>query len=329
MSFKYLYIPASEGEAVVELTASKSGGLENDALRKNAEGKFSGGDIDREEQRKAVTKQLEGKGIASSKVDEILNGDAGMKLAGSVEIITLAVPTRQNNYESVSLYCDGNSAFKEGGKVPNNRATAIARACGHASLMVMGDCFIGRALDDESKEWERLDFTEADLNGNASWVQAAARSNAGKNLSNYSTSGALNALQNTSSSTPGHQKAAVAEPPASEFSSSEMYVWSQSEEDVEVRMKLPAGLLSKQLCVQIGANRLYVGRKGAKDAAQAAIPGIDARFAAEEGPARGALLAGTVSPGDSTWSVAEEREGRLLTVVLAKGKKQHWSALVA
>lgn len=327
MSFKYLYIPASRDEPLRELSASKSGGLENDALRKYAEETFSAtGSIDRVEQRNAVVAQLKGKGIDPSKIDEILDRGSGLNLTGAVEIITLAVPTILNKYESVSLYCDGNSAFKEGGKVPNERATAIARACGHSSLVIMGNCFIGRALDDESREWERLDFPEADLSLDATWVQAAAKSNAGKNLSSYSTSGALDAMQNANVA-----KKAAPEPaavPASEFSDGELFVWTQGEDEVEVRMKLPGGLLSKHLSVQIANGALFVGRKGSKTPADAALEGVDKRFSAMTGTVPGAALAGAVNPSESTWSVAEEREGRMLTVTMAKAKRQNWPKLL-
>lgn len=327
MSFKYLFIPTSLDEPLRELVASKSGGLENDALRKVAEETFStSGNIDRTEQRKAVVQQLQDKGIDAAKIDEILDRGSGLNLTGTVEIITLAVPTARNSFESVSLYCDGNSAFKETGKIPNQRATAIARACGHSSLMIMGDCFIGRALDDESREWERLDFSAADLRLDAAWVQAAAKANAGKNLSSYSTSGALDAMQNANAGKKVVSEAPAA--PASEFSSGKLFVWTQGEDEVEVRMRLPGGLLSKHLNVQIASNALYVGRKGAKSAAEAAVEGVDQRFSAESGAVRGAALAGTVNPSESTWSVAEEREGRMLTVTLAKARRQHWAKLL-
>ena len=241
------------------------------------------------------------------------------------------MPTTANGFSSVSLYCDGNSAFKKNGKIVNTRATAIARACGHGSIVVMGDCYAGRAHDDESKEWERLDFQVSELDTSANWVQHAARCNAGKNLSGYSTSGALSALQAQQGGGKGTASAAPPAPvgpPPSEFSSSEMFVWNQTDEEVEVRMKLPAGMLSKHLCVEIGADRLYVGRKNAKSSSEAILEGVDPQFSSGEGPDRGAKLSGAVSTGDSTWSIADEREGRMLTVSLAKATKVPWKKLL-
>lgn len=319
MSFKYLFIPADQQQPVVQHEASKSGGLENDLLRRHAEKVFTSGAIDKDKQRAAVASQLGAKGIDPAKVDEMLNSQMGDRVAGSVEIISLAIPTNRNNFHSISLYCDGNSAFKESGKVPNVRATAIVRACGHVNTVVMGDCFIGRAKDDEREEWERLDFTLDELSMTANWVVAASVDNAGKNLSNYSTSGALDMMQNQmqqpSAATPAPAAAVV-----SEFSEGQSYVWTQTNEDVEVRMKLPAGLLSKQISVKITPSGLFIARKTGGP-----IEGVDPVFSSG---AEGAKLSAPVNVEDSSWSIAEEREGRLLTVTLCKVKNATWKKLI-
>ena len=329
MSFKFLFVPANQSEPIVEIEGSKSGGLENDALRKTAEERFSQGSIDRAQQKAAMAEQLKGKGVDALKIEEILASDLGEKVAGSVEIITLAVPKPANRFHSISLYCDGNSSFKETGKIPNLRATVIARLCGHSNMVIMGDCFAGRALDDERVEWERLDFCAADFTESAKWVLEAAMANAGKNLDSYSTSGALNAMQQQGSAAPAVAAAPPAEP-VSEFSATQKFVWGQTEEEVEVRMRLPEGLLSKQLCVEFApAGRLFVGRKNAKTPADAAIAGLDECFSQQVGDSgKGAQLQGPLCAGDCTWSVADEREGRLLTITLAKAKKGNWKSFL-
>jgi len=328
MSFKYLFIPADQQQPVVQHEASKSGGLENDLLRRHAEMTFTSGAIDKDKQRAAMATQLGAKGVDPAKVEEMLNSQMGDRVVGSVEIISLAIPTNRNNFHSISLYCDGNSAFKESGKVPNVRATAIVRACGHVNMVVMGDCFIGRAKDDEREEWERLDFSLDEFSMTAGWVVAASMDNAGKNLSNYSTSGALDMMQNQmqqpAGTATGNKKAATSTPAAaveSEFSEGQSYVWTQTNDDVEVRMKLPTGLLSKQINVKISSSGLYIARK-----AGGAVEGVDAIFSSS---AEGAKLSGAVNVEDSSWSIAEEREGRLLTVTLCKAKSSTWKKLIA
>lgn len=317
MSFKYLFVPADPQVDIVQHEASKSGGLENDLLRRHAEMVFTSGAIDKEKQRAAVASQLGAKGIDPAKVEEMLNSQIGDRVAGSVEIISLCIPTNRNNFHSISLYCDGNSAFKESGKVPNLRATALVRACGHVNTVVMGDCFVGRAKDDERVEWERLDFLLEEFSITANWVVQASVENAGKNLSNYSTSGALDMMQSQM------QQPKKAEPVAveSEFSGSQSYVWTQSAEEVEVRMKLPTGLLSKHLSVKISSGGVFIGRK-----AGGPVEGVDAAFSST---ADGAKLGGAVKVEDSTWSIADEREGRLLTLTLSKAKTNNWKNLLA
>lgn len=338
MSFKFLYIPANENEAVVQLEASKSGGLENDQLRKQAELEFAKSGVNREEQRAALSLQLAEKGIDAAEIDKILSSKLGERVVGSVEIITLSLPTPQNNYISISLYCDGNSAFKVGGKVPNTRATAIVQACGHQNTVVMGNCFIGKAMDDERVEWERKDFPLEEFHVSAGWVRAAAQANAGKDLGKYSTSGTLSAmhesqqqqLQQGKGKVPTAAKPAVTVEAPSEFSASQLFVWTQTTEEVEVRMRLPAGLLSKHLNVIFTTATLFIGRKNAKTGADALIETVDPRLSAVTAdcvPA-GARLGGPINTGDSTWSIADEKEGRCLTLNLAKANKATWKNLL-
>mmetsp|Transcript_6101 Transcript_6101/g.10167 ORF Transcript_6101/g.10167 Transcript_6101/m.10167 type:complete len:339 (+) Transcript_6101:69-1085(+) len=331
MSFKYLLIPSDGTENVVEIEASKSGGLEKDALRQNAETEFSGSGLDVKRQQEQVMADLVAKGMDKSQVQQLLNSKMGSKVAGAVEIITLSVPTAANNFSSVSLYCDGNSAFRTGGSQPNIRATTIARACGHKDLLVMGSCFVGRAKDDERCEWERLDFPVDDVREDAPWILETAAANAGKDMSRYSTSGSLSAMQNAqqspsvaASQVPAAILPPTPPPPPSEFGVDQLYIWTQSEEEIEVRMKIPTGMKAKQLSVNISGSGLKVGKKE-KTGAIIPLPEIDQVFFSTE---NGAILQGRVNVEDSTWSVADEKEGRLLTISLAKGDKKTWTALL-
>lgn len=333
MSFKYLYIPADSNEPVAELEASKSGGLEKDLLRKHAESEFSKSGINREEQRAALASQLAEKGIDAVKIEEMMKNQVTDRTIGSVEIITLSLPTAQNNYISISLYCDGNSAFKAGGNVPNSRATAIVQACGHQNTVVMGNCFIGKAMDDERVEWERRDFIKPELDVSAPWVRVAAQANAGKDMGRYSTSGTLSAMHEAKQSKPTAGMTTPKAEPAvvqSEFSPSQLFVWTQSAEEIEVRMRLPIGVLSKHLNVTFTGTSLYVGRKNAKSCADALIETVDPCFTAMNGATpTGAKLGGAINVSESTWSIAEEREGRCLTLNLAKAGKATWKNLLA
>jgi hypothetical protein len=321
-SFKYVLIPADEAAAVVLLEASKKGGLENDALRVSAERAFTA-DISHEQREAAVAKDLEAKGIDPSKVADFLSGNDGARMAGSVEIISLCLPNDANDFAAVSMYCDGNSSFRGGAQRPNLRATALLRACGMEKMVVMGDAFMGRAKDDERVAWERLDFVESDLDLKSVWIRDTAKFNAGKDMGKYTTSGALQGLHATQQQQLQNIKARP--PPAiveKEFAG-DQYTWTQTEEEVEVRMVLPEGLLAKQLSVKITSAGLKISRKTG-----AAVEGLHAAFAGEDAASAGAALFAPIIAADSTWSVAEEREGRILTASLAKGSSKTWKSLL-
>ncbi|KAJ1416472.1 hypothetical protein B484DRAFT_454265 [Ochromonadaceae sp. CCMP2298] len=320
MSFKYILIPADETKPVVQLEASKSGGLEQDALRISAESAFTS-DINHELREKAVAKDLQAKGIDPSKVADFLNGSDGARMAGSVEIISLCLPTAANGFKAVSMYCDGNSAFRGEGQQQNLRATAVLRACGHTSMVVVGSAFMGRAMDDERVEWERLDFVESDLGLQSAWVLETAKFNAGKDMGKYTTSGTMQNITNTQAAQATQAKAQPALE-EKEFEGDE-YTWTQTDEEVEVRMKLPEGLLAKQLAVKISAAGLKISRKNGGP-----VEGLHVAFAGEDEASTGAALFAPINAADSTWSVAEEREGRIFTASLAKKSSSSWKSLL-
>jgi hypothetical protein len=330
MSFKYVCIPEDINVPLKQLSASKSGGLENDFLRKEAEQFFAtAGAIDKSMQRAAVVEQLKAKGIDPAKISDVLNRGAGDGLIASVEIITLSLPTVQNKFVSISLYCDANSAYKAGGPVANVRATELVRACGHKSMVVMGTCFLGKALDDERLEWSRLDMHVEECSIDSSWVQASAKANVGKNLDGYSTSGALNATMQQQQQHSGPASGSKAVEPRGEFTEEAKFSWSQTEDEVEIRMKIPEGLTTKQLSVLFAQTSVCVTKKNAGTGPGTEVPGLDARFQQQDPQPQ---LHGRINVSESSWSVAEEHEGRILTITLCKanssGKKvAAWDSL--
>lgn len=337
MSFKYVYIPSIESQPIRELSASKEGGLQGDYLRKHAEITFARDSnlIDRSKQMAGIMAHL---GESSKDVDaNMIKGlvDNHKDVAGNVEIITLAIPTASNLFYSVSLYCDGNSSFKNGPNIiVNNRATNLLRQCGHKETVIIGDCFVGRTKDDERVEWERVDFTLADLNDSSSqWIKDAAKANAGKNLSSYSTSGSLNAMKNAhslgSQSTSHSPSSTITVDNPSEESiqmQEKSYAWTQSDEEIELRMRIPNTLPAKQLEIKILSDRVIIDKK-TKKGPDDVIENISTRFAAESSD--GSLLH-RINASDSTWSIADERDGKVLTLNLSKTvSKKHWSRLFA
>ena len=70
------------------------------------------------------------------------------------------------------MYSDGDAGVKVN-PIVNHRANKILRLIGNTQSNIIGDCFIGRCLDDERVDWERLDFLLEDLCDDAPWILAA------------------------------------------------------------------------------------------------------------------------------------------------------------
>jgi hypothetical protein len=304
--------------------------LEDDALRRRAELHFSALDLNKDKQHEEIIKQLREKGMSDEELKSIM-ASYGDNLAGNVEIITLALPTAANGYQSVSMYCDGNSSFRNGGKgsTVNVRATSVAQACGHKDLVIMGDIYIGRAHDDERVEWVRLDLPQEDFGLTTRWVGIAAIANAGKNMSGYSTSGTLqNMNQQQSLKAPGAAAPSVS---ASSVSiapieiPAEGFFWTQDQEEIELRMVIPSHISAKHLLIKIlPEGRIILGQKKVSATEGSPIHGVNEKFCQAEG----AELFGPVDTNDSTWSVESERDGRYLTITLAKKQKKNWKTFL-
>jgi hypothetical protein len=326
--FQFVFIPAKDSEKIQRLSASKSGGLENDALRKRAEVYFTSKTMDETLQRREMAKQLKENGMTDEQIVEAMS-KFGNTVSGNVEIIALGIPTAANSFTSVSIYCDANSRYRTGGdsERQNKRATLLARGCGHKDLTIMGDCFVGRAHDDERVEWQRLDFVEEDVLPTSLWVQCANTANSSKNLSSYSTSGmALNVMEQTKAKPSTVTSAAVTELP-DERVPDEGFWWTQDQGEIEVRIPLPgtAVLPAKSLLCTIRASSITIGDKRLNPSEGSAVEGVHPKFTASNG----APLSAEVNVGECSWSIDQEKSGRVLTITLIKRLKQHWKSLLA
>ena len=335
--FAFVMVPAAAAEPVVDLRSSKSGGLERDALRKHAELHFGAKAMDKGSQQYEVAKQLREGGMDEEAVADAM-AKFGDKMAGQVEIITLCLPSPANEYQSVSIYCDGNNRFRQDTPEQLNlRATALAKACGH-DIQVMGEVFLGKAHDDERVEWQRLDFFPEDVSVDSEWAQAAACANAGKNTASWSTTNVLqNFQQQQQKGSPAALAAAKAAAAQGDSKVVELsvdveaalpacgYWMTQDTEEVEVRLPVPAGLPSKQFLCLIKPSCLVLGNKSVSKTEGSFVEGVAEALTAPGG----CTLAGTVDSTDSTWSIAQEAEHRMLTITLVKAQKKHWKGLFA
>lgn len=326
--FRFCLIPADESKPIEEHTASKAGGLTDDAVRSQAEKRFSSARLNKSRQTQAMEEQMKEKGMSQTEIDKMLENYGDSLGASNVEIITLCLPTKDTGFHGVSLYCDGNSSFRdESANRLNIRATGLAASCGFKDMAIMGDCFIGRALDDERVEWERLDFTAAEISAGAEWVKMSARLNKGKNMSSWTTSGTLQKMANQQGPPSVSTAAPAAVPVVEEVDVATGFNFKEDDEDVEVRMKVPKEIPSKNLLVLIKPQGIVVGLKSVSKTSGTEIDGVNKEFTCN-GEA-GAKLKGQVDTEESTWSVASERDGRWLTITLAKKSSAVWKTLFA
>jgi len=317
MSFVCVRIPADEASAVEELRHSKSGGLEKDALRQLAEETFDNDathGLDSSGQREAALAEMIKQGMSSERANEALDqlvsnktaAGGAARLGNSVEIVCVGLATAQNHYRGVSMYCDGNASFKPSLPV-NKRATKLAQAAGHGDRIVYGDAFFGRAHDDESCEWERVDFSLADTEPGAAWVREAAAHNTGRDMLKYSTSGSMQAYSQQMSG--GGSSSAEGGAAQQEGSG-----WTQTSDEVEVRYRVPQGTTSKQLKVAFTRTTLHISRKDA-----VALDAVPDKMQQPGGVA----LYDEVIAGDSTWCL----DAGELVVTLAKARATRWPSL--
>lgn len=235
-SFTFVFIPADENESLKELQGSKAGGLTNDFLLQHVKQHFTQQHPD-----------------------------------SSVNITALTVPTKENHYQACSLYSiiPSTASFVE---FPiNPRANALLAACGHSggekSHAIHGDAFVGRALDDESIDWERLDFTAAEVDPAADWCRHARQVGGGGGAGRKAAASLVNLAQQM-----GHSCAPATIVPSSTADVPETSYgldgsaavtepwgsWTQTAEEVELKLAVPKETMTKDCRVQFHRNRIAV-----------------------------------------------------------------------
>merc|ERR1719188_488355 len=103
----------------------------------------------------------------------------------SVEIFPVQLPTKEGNFEGVSVYCDDKGIAKN--LEENTRMSGLIQASGYHGQTFRGDCFIGRVFDDTEDEWRRMDFTIKDMSTDAAWVSATRKQRQKRNAGDVAT----------------------------------------------------------------------------------------------------------------------------------------------
>ena len=263
-NFTFVLIPGNIQEPIREILASKSGGLEQDALLQYANEYFA----NQQQQQKSSLP------------------------VSSVNITAVTVPTNDNNYTACSIY----SIIPDKAQSPlqpilNQRATDLLTACGHTVVTnhsndpnntgnaIYGDAFCGRAHDDERVDWERMDMTAVEIDIGADWCRTARKIGGGGGTGRASTPSLSNLaqqimtssnpnqgrdentgtspmeiLQDTTATTPLHPYGMDGVEPVLES----WGTWVQSNEDMELRMLVPNTTTSKQCHIQFHKNSIKV-----------------------------------------------------------------------
>lgn len=291
-NFKYIFVPVDNSQAIAELEASKAGGLEKDALRLLAEEHFT------------------------STVKSI---------SSSVEIVSLLLPVPDFNFISISMYCDQVGKSKN---LPiNTRATSIATLCHHKDP-IHGDVFFGKAHDDESKPWIRLDFTLADLSSDADWVKVAQVKNVGKKGA-YSTSGVLQSMMkqgNTQYIDSNQVEEVGNDSSSSDKVENDALSWNQTSDEVEVKVAIVGKLKASDLDIKIKSNRLQIRLKSGQT-----IPNSNQGKVSKLFMEGGAELFGRIDVEASTWQIekSKDNENTTIVVTLSKDTSMRWLDLLS
>jgi hypothetical protein len=276
------------------------GTLDDDSFRPHIEKYFAnlGGDVDRGVLLDQL-KERTGTDLKAKAASGEIGADALDRLImnTSVEIFPVMLPTKQTEFESVSVYLDDKGVAKN--LEENPRMSGLVQACGYPAQTFRGDCFLGRVFDDTEDVWKRQSMTLAECSSEAPWVAKAK-----KQRSNRSSGDMKAMADKLGVNNPTQVNASQLQDPAP-TGDTEKYSWKQVDDEVEVTFK-KEGLLKgdkKLVKVAFSKKHLLVTAKGEVL--------IDAD------------LFGPTHPDESTWTLSDG----VLQVMLGKGSDESWTQL--
>lgn len=302
--FLYIKIPAEGTSPIVELTGVRpaSGG---DVLPTLLAPAFaSDASMDQETVARETAARMKGMVLGGS---DTINGKAveapsaealqGMAAGGVVEAWPLAPADDANGHKAVRFYIDEVGALR--GRPRNSRAEALAAAVGLGGVAIHGDAYVGRCgfVGLAGRGEANVDFPLSDMAHDAPWVGLAQRSHS----------------QRAQEANLGDDEHLA----AGGDGEGGLYRWSQTEEEVEVRILkgIPEGKAAKK--------RVAVSYGKGGDALRVSVDGSVA-FAVEK-------LFARVSPDECSWSVESGSKGGdgggVLVISMGKGEERPWAEL--
>jgi hypothetical protein len=310
----YVYIPADKAKPLQDCTfvpPATSSRFGPDALGEYLKPAFAT-DADKidlglfhQSQKDNPLHQLGSSGSATPKVSE----ETLQKVAqqGHVETFRLVHPTPGNKFTVVTLYLDEVGQMK---RLPlNTRASDLAKVAGYDPPPIFhGDVFVGRTVVVQQQQQQQqhqntitwTDLTAHECTVQAPWLRRAASDNLEHQLQFNSLTGKRGETQPAVAGSDGVAK------------TEEGYVWTQSEEDVEVTVLLPASaaITSKDVSVVFKTRQLTVSLKnGSEDV----LVSID--------------LFERVDVDGCTWTIDKAKEASSVVVTLEKADEALWPRL--
>lgn len=222
----------------------------------------------------------------------------------SVDILSIAVPSRENSFTGVSLYCDDKGKSKK--LQLNERACGLGAACGLVGHTFHGDIFLSRMYDDGEDHWFRTDLTVTDVSSDASWVKRAADQAARKLSSGpASLSGiAQRFLANTGQS-PMTLETHDSAPDVNVSGETENFKWYQTAEEIEITIPAGDSITKAMLLVDIKQKSLCVT--------------VNQKVVAN------GELSEAIDSSESTWTFSPK--DKLLQVTLLKKAPRMWESV--
>jgi len=306
--FLYVVIPADSSLPLEERTGDKSGGLNDDELIREAKTYFfhqSGGpqraaalDSASAEETQRLAAELRSQAAGNTRLQE-MSDESLMQMIKSTqaspqcEIIALTFPTAGNQYQAVSMYVAEHSQGEF-----NLRATQLLLECGHQAPTpsdsskvtgVYGDVFVGRCHDDEVRDdWTRVDFCKQDADLTSPWINIANTNGGGggHGKTAASLSGVMEQMQVKGGGAPTNPQDDLG------------FTWGQTNDEVEIKFKVPPGTKAKYCKVTFAILSLKVTVAGQTLC---------------QGP-----TGGKVVTNESTFTIQDEENGRELCITLQK-----------
>lgn len=298
-TFKYVLIPADSGE-MVELHHTAVDTLANDdPFIATVKRYFTNVDAKVDKATLIQNLQEHGKGVAPSVPEEMLDK---IMTSTSVDLFPLAVPMKDNGFHGVTLYCDDKGIAKSLAR--NSRAISLAEVIGYPGQNFRGDVFLGRTFDDDN-DWRRVDFCLSDCSSSANWVahQTSLRVSQGSKMSSLSSLTA--SLGGGGPAVMGASPPQITQQALQTGGEEKEFKWSQNEEEVELQVPAPQGVVKKDVSVKFGLTTLEVSVLGKKIAH--------------------GTLGGKIVCDGCTWTLVDN----MVQITLEKHTPAPWSTVIA